>query len=93
MRTGQHHRPETLLAGMDTAFAELVILAPAVLAQEERPFQMPFLAPAHKSPSSGGFFCGAGLSGTFRDSHSRFASFSRSRMEGFFSGVVLRASA
>ena len=56
MRTGYHHRPETLLAGMDTALAELVVLAPAVLAQEERPFQTPFLAPAHKSPSSGGFF-------------------------------------
>ena len=55
MRTGHHHRPETLLAGMDTALAELVVLAPAVLAQEERPFQTPFLAPAHKS-CSGGFF-------------------------------------
>ena len=61
MRTGHHHRPETLLAGMDTAFAEFVILTPAVLAQEEVPFQTPFLAPAHKSPNSGGFFCGAGL--------------------------------
>ena len=48
MRTGQHHYPETLLAGMGTALAELVILAPAVLAQEERPFQMPFLTPAHE---------------------------------------------
>ena len=75
VRTGQHHRPETLLAGMDTALAEFVILASAVLAQEERPFQTPFLAPAHKSPSSGGFFCGAGLSGLFRSAHSRFASF------------------
>ena len=93
MRTGQHHRPETLLAGMDTALAELVILASAVLAQEERPFQTPFLAPAHKSPSSGGFFCGAGLSGLFRSTHSRFASSSRSRIEDFLSGVVLRASA
>ena len=55
MRTGHHHRPEALLAGMDTAFAEFVILTPAVLAQEERPFQTPFLASAHKS-CSGGFF-------------------------------------
>ena len=36
---------------MDTTFAELVILASAVLVQEERPFQMPFLAPAHESPN------------------------------------------
>ena len=55
MRAGHHHRPETLLAGMGAAFAELVVLAPAVLAQEERPFQTPFLASAHKS-CSGGFF-------------------------------------
>ena len=54
MRTGHHHCPETLLAGMDASFAELVVLAPAVLAQEERPFQTPFLATAHKSLSSGG---------------------------------------
>ena len=38
---------------MDTAFAELVILTPAVLAQEGRPFQAPFLAPALKSLRSG----------------------------------------
>ena len=38
---------------MDTTFAELVILASAVLVQEERPFQMPFLAPAHESPITG----------------------------------------
>ena len=61
MRTGQHHRPETLLAGMGAALTELVILTPAILAQEERPFQTPFLAPTHKLPNSGGFFCGAGL--------------------------------
>ena len=47
MRTGQHHRTETLLTGMNAALTELVVLAPAVLAQEERPFQTPFLAPAH----------------------------------------------
>ena len=34
---------------MDTALTELVVLAPAILAQEERPFQTPFLAPAHAS--------------------------------------------
>ena len=92
VRAGHHHCPEALLAGIDTAFTELVILASAVLAQEERPFQTPLFAPAHMSPSSGGFFCGAGLSGAFRSAHSRFASSSRSRIEGFFSGVVLRAS-
>ena len=78
MRTGHHHRPETRLTGMDTTFAELVILASAVLVQEERPFQMPFLAPAHESPNYRDFFCGAGLSGVFRSAHSRFASFNRS---------------
>ena len=87
VRAGYHYSPETLLAGMDAALTELVILAPAVLAQEECPFQTPFLAQAHKSPISGGFFCGAGLSGAFRSAHSRFASSSRSRIEGFFSGM------
>ena len=55
MGTGDEDSPEALLAGMDTALTELVVLASAVLAQEERPFQAPFLAPAHKS-CSGGFF-------------------------------------
>ena len=87
MRAGHHH-PETLLAGMDTAFAELVIPASDVLAQEERPFQTPFFAPAHKSPISG-----KGLFGAFHNPHPHFASSSRSRMEGFFSGGVLCTSA
>ena len=55
MWTSDEKRPETLLAGMDTALTEFVVLAPAVLTQKERPFQTPFLAPAHKS-CSGGFF-------------------------------------
>ena len=92
VRTRQHYRLETLLAGVDAALAELVILTPAVLAQEERPFQTPFLAPAHKSSNSGGFFCGAGLSGLFRSAHSHFASSRCSQMEGVFSGAVLCTS-
>ena len=90
MGTGDKNRPETLLAGMDTALADLVVPAAAVLPQEEGPLQPPLLAPAHRS-CSGGFFCWA-LSGGLRSPHSRLASASRSRMEGFFSGVVLRAS-
>ena len=85
----QHHRPEALLAGMDTALAEPVVLPPAVLPQEEGPFQPPLHAPAHRSPSSGGFFSGAGLGCCF--AHSCFAAASRSRMEGFFSGCVRSA--
>ena len=52
---GHQHRPETLLAVMDTVLADLVILPPAILTQEEGPFQPPLLAPAHRS-CSGGFF-------------------------------------
>ena len=52
-----HHRPETLLAGMDTTLADLVILAAAVLPQEKSPFQPPLLAPAHRSCSVGFFWC------------------------------------
>ena len=57
--------------------------------QEEGPFQPPLHAPAHRSPSSGGFFSGAGLGCCF--AHSCFAAASRSRMEGFFSGCVRSA--
>ena len=84
MRAGHHHRPEALLTEMDTALTELVIPASAVLVQEERPFQAPFLASAHKLSNSGGFFCGAGLSGPFRDPHSRFASSSPLSDRGLF---------
>ena len=89
MGTGDKNRPETLLAGMDTALAEPVVLPPAILPQEEGPFQPPLHAPAHSSPSSGGFFSGAGLGCCF--AHSCFAAASRSRMEGFFSGCVRSA--
>ena len=37
MRTGHYLRPETLLAGIDTDFTELVIPALAGLAQKELP--------------------------------------------------------
>src|SRR5699024_12368218 len=56
MGTGDEDRPKALLAGMDTALADLIILAAAVLPQEEGPLQPPLLAPAHRS-CSGGFFC------------------------------------
>ena len=56
MGTGDEDRPEALLAGMDTALADLVVPAAAILPQEEGPFQPPLLAPAHRS-CSGGFFC------------------------------------
>ena len=90
MGAGDKDRPETLLAGMDTAFADLVVLAAAVLSQEERPLQPPFPAPAHRSCSGGFFWCA--LSGGLRSPHSFFASASRSRMEGRFSGAVRRVS-
>ena len=41
-------RPETLLAAVGAFPAGVVILPPAVLSQEERPFQPPFLASAHR---------------------------------------------
>ena len=56
MGTGDEDCPEALLAGMDTALADLVVPAAAVLPEEEGPFQPPLLAPAHRS-CSGGFFC------------------------------------
>ena len=49
MRTSDQTRPETLLAAVNTFFTDMVILPPAVLAQEERPFQPPLLASAELS--------------------------------------------
>ena len=88
MRTGDKLRLKTLLAAMNTSLADWVILPPAVLSQEEGPFQFPFLASAHSSPRSGGFFCGTAFSGALRPAHSRLASSSRSMIEGFFSGAA-----
>ncbi len=83
MGTSNHSYPETLLAVMGAAYTDLVILPPAVFTQEEGPFQPPFLAPAHRSPCSGASRPGRFTSGGLRSAHSRFASSSRSRMEGF----------
>ena len=87
MRTSDQTRPETLLAAMNTFFADMVILPPAVLAQEERPFQPPLLASAHRQSCSGTSRPGFLPSGGLCSAHSRLASSNRSRMEGF-SGVV-----
>lgn len=81
--TGNQNHPETLLAIMGAAKTDLVILPPAVFPQEEGPFQTPFLAPAHRSPCSGASRPERFTSGGLRSAHSRFASSSRSRMEGF----------
>ena len=39
------NRPKTLLAGVDTALAALVVLATAILPQKEGPLQPPLFAP------------------------------------------------
>ena len=78
---------EALLAGMDAAHTDFVILPSAVLSQKEIPFQPPFLAPAHRSPCSGVLRPLRCLSGLGLSEHSRFASSNRSRMEGFFSAA------
>lgn len=75
--------PEALLAGMNTTLAYLVICSPAVLAQEERPFQPPFLTPAHRSPCSGVFLPGFFGSEGLRPAISCLAASSRSRIEVF----------
>lgn len=82
---GHQHRPEALLAVMDAALADLVILPPAVLTQEEGPFQPPFFTPAHRYPCSGASRTGRPFSGGLRSEHSCLASSSLSRIEGFFS--------
>ena len=90
MRASHQVRPETLLAAVGAFPAGVVILPPAVLTQEERPFQPPFLASTHRQSCSGTSRPGILPSGGLCSAHSRLASASRSRMEGF-SGVVRSA--
>jgi len=79
--TDNHFRPRTLLALMDAGLAELIILPSAITAQEERPFQTPFLASAHSSPCSGTSRPERFPSGAFCWAISFFAASSRSRIE------------
>ena len=85
MGTGNHLCPETLLAVVGTGLAELVILPSAVASQEERPFQLPFLASAHRAPCSGAPFSGCFASGAFRPAHSFLAASSFAMIEWWFS--------
>lgn len=80
--TDDYSRPDTLLAVMDTAFAQRIVIPPAIAAKEERPFQTPLLASAHRSPCSGTSRPGRFPSGGFCWASSFFAASSRSRMEG-----------
>ena len=72
MRTSDQTRPETLLAAVNTFFADMVILPPAVLTQEERPFQPPLLASAHRQSCSGTSRPDFLPSGGLCSAHSRF---------------------
>ena len=81
--TGYQDHPETLLAVVGTATANLVVLPSTVLSQEEGPLLTPFLAPAHRLPCSGVPRPSRAFSGVGLSAHSRFASARRSRMEGF----------
>ena len=74
MRASHQVRPETLLAAVVAFPAGVVILPPAVLAQEERPFQPPFLASAHRQSCSGTSRPGFFPSGGFCSAHSRLVS-------------------
>ena len=74
---------QLLLAAVNTFAANSVILPSAVFSDEERPFQPPFLASAHQSLCSGVLLPSRAFSGGVRSEHSRFASASRSQMDGF----------
>ena len=82
--------PETLLADVGAGLTELIILPSAVASQEERPFQPPFLASAHRVPCSGAPFSGCFVSGVFRPAHSFLAASSFARIEGLPWGSSLR---
>lgn len=79
-RTGNQAHSETLLTAICAALAEWMILPPSVPAQEERPFQPPFLTSAHRSSRSGAPRLGASTFGCL--SHSCRAVSNLSRMDG-----------
>ena len=89
VRTGNEIRPKALLAVMDAADTEAVILPPSAVSYEERPLLPPFLASAHRSISLL-CFCGAQHSFGF----SAFAALSLSMMEDFspLSGALAAVS-
>ena len=78
--TGKLLYPEALLAAICTVLTKWMILPPPVPTQEERPFQMPFLASAHRSSRSGAFRLGVSTFGCL--SHSCRAVSNLSRMDG-----------
>lgn len=88
--TADYFRPETLLAVMDTAFAQRIVIPPAIAIKEERPFQTPLLASAHRLPCSGTSRPGRFSSGGFCWASSFFAASSRSRIEVFSWGSSRR---
>ena len=87
-RTGDEIHPKALLAVMDAADADAVILSASAVSYEECPFLPPFLASAHRSISPL-CFCGAQHSFGF----SAFADLSLSMMEDFspLSGALTSA--
>lgn len=80
MWTGKLFHPEALLAVVGTVPTQTMILPSSVPAQEERPFQMPFLTSAHRSSRSGAPRLGISTSGCL--SHSCRAVSNLSRMDG-----------
>ena len=89
VRTTDYNSTKALLAVMDAADTEAVILPPSAVSYEERPLLPPFLASAHRSISLL-CFCGAQHSFGF----SAFAALSLSMMEDFspLSGALAAVS-
>ena len=71
--------PKALLAVMHTPAADIVVLASPVCIKEECPFELPLLAPAHRSCSGFRSLWGLGLSSCGSD----FAALSLSIIEVF----------
>ena len=82
--------PKTLLAVMHTPTALFVVFASSVRIEEECPFELPLLAPAHRSCSGFRSLWGLGLSSCGSD----FAALSLSMMEDFspLSGALASVS-
>ena len=92
-RAGQLFYPETLFTAICAALTEWMILPSSVPAQEERPFQPPFLASAHLSSRSGAPRLGASTFGCLAHSWRAVSNLSRTEGRSKFLGSAATAKA
>lgn len=93
MWAGNQMYPETLFTAIYAVLTEWMILPPPISTQEERPFQPPFLASAHRSSRSGASLLGAITFGCLAQSCRAISNLSRTEGRSKFLGSAATAKA